>query len=378
MNPDAFDAHACADGVDTLVVTHNRHFGAIAGDAGNLFDLDDAVVDLRYFNFEQALHEDRRGAAHDHLRIGAGVAADFLHNRAQHITLAVVVARNLLISRENDLDAVVHQQRLVATNLVDLTDDDLAHELGVLVVNLLLFDVADALAERLASRQHGAAPEVANVQFARDLIIDLEVFVDLLRVALLNLGHGIDQVVVLHNLLDMENLDIALARIKDDLKRFIRPVPLIDHRTNHVFDDDLERLAVNVFRPGNFPERRNEVCTSHSGYCRFRCRWWTRPDAAAHLAAVASHHPQCQSFTSVHVGLSLLPTVQARRPFTRSGRSIALAIRAVHLPGQFNAGLVDGVVRNPFGVAISVLYVNAVVVSVQEVNHLNLLAVVHI
>ncbi len=161
----------------------------------------------------------------------------------------------------------------MAANLVDFADDDLPHQFGVLLVNLFLFNVTNALLERLPGRQHRTTPEVANIKLTGDVISHFEVFVDLLRVPFLNLRHRIDQVVILHDFLDVENLDVSLIGVENDLEGFIGPVPLVDHRANDVLDNDLERFAVNVLRTGDLPERGNEVFTSHDGRRRFGCQW---------------------------------------------------------------------------------------------------------
>src|SRR5690606_28704524 len=246
VDPGALHADAGADGVDAVVVADDGDLRAVARLAHDGLDLDDAVVDLGHLELEEPLDEHRRRPADHDLRAGAGVADDLLDDGPEHVALPVAVLVDLALLREHQLGLVVDDEDLLPAGLVDLPDDDLADELGVLPVDVLLLDVADLLAERLERRLHGAPPEVVDGDGLGHLVPDLVVLVDGEGVALLDLGHGVLEVVVLDDLADVDDLDVAVVGVEDDLEVVVGAVALLDHGAEDVLDDDLERVAVDV------------------------------------------------------------------------------------------------------------------------------------
>ena len=69
MDTRAFHAHACAYGVDTVVVAFYGDFGAFARYAGNGADIDQAVVDFGHLKFEEADEEEVACAADSDLGV---------------------------------------------------------------------------------------------------------------------------------------------------------------------------------------------------------------------------------------------------------------------------------------------------------------------
>ena len=58
MNTESFHPHTCTYRIDTVVVSLYRYLGPFTGDAGDPFDGDQTVGDLRYLLFEQTFEED--------------------------------------------------------------------------------------------------------------------------------------------------------------------------------------------------------------------------------------------------------------------------------------------------------------------------------
>ena len=82
-------------GVDAIVVAFYGNLGTFAGNACNLLDGDQAVVDLGHFHFEQTLQEDGRRTAQNDFRIVVLVVHTGYHGTGR-LTFTVEVARNLL------------------------------------------------------------------------------------------------------------------------------------------------------------------------------------------------------------------------------------------------------------------------------------------
>src|SRR5690606_2173200 len=261
----ALHADAGADGVDAVVVADDGDLRAVARLAHDGLDLDDAVVDLGHLELEEPLDEHRRRPADHDLRAGAGVADDLLDDGPEHVALPVAVLVDLALLREHQLGVVVDDEDLLPAGLVDLPDDDLADELGVLPVDVLLLDVADLLAEGLKRRLHGAPPEVVDGDGLGHLVAHLVVLVDLERVGLLDLGHGVLEVVVLDDLADVDDLDVPVVGVEDDLEAVVGAVALLDHRAEDVLDDDLERIAVDVLLARDLGEGGDEGLALHRG-----------------------------------------------------------------------------------------------------------------
>src|SRR5690625_1046659 len=263
VDADALHADACADRVDALIVADDSNLGPISRLTNNPLDLDDTVVNLGHLELKQTLHKDGVGATDDHLRTRTGLTPHLFHHGPQHVSFAVAVFINLLFARENELRLIVDDQYLSPPDLINLADDDLADNLGILLKNVFLLDVANALAKGLPRRHYGSPPEVGYAHFAGNFVFDVEIFVDQLRFGDLDLSYRILEIVIRHHFLNMQDLDIAVIRVKDDLKRIVCAISFTDHGTEDVFHDHLKRIAVDAFLAGNLRERRYKYRTLH-------------------------------------------------------------------------------------------------------------------
>ena len=135
---------------------------AVAGLAGHLADLDEAVGDLGHLELEQLAHELLAAPRELDLRpLGRLLDAhdDGLDARA----VLVVLGLDLLAARQLGLDAAQLDQRVV-TRVALLHDagDELADAVDVLLVHEVALGLADALQDDLLGGHGGDAPEVVG------------------------------------------------------------------------------------------------------------------------------------------------------------------------------------------------------------------------
>src|SRR5690606_16956155 len=108
----------------------DRDFCPITWFTHDFFDLNDAVVYLRYLKLKQPFHEDGVGTADNDLRIATRcVSPYFLYNGPQHVALPVPILEYLFLTRKNKLHLVVNHKDFAATDLVDLAYDYLADDI---------------------------------------------------------------------------------------------------------------------------------------------------------------------------------------------------------------------------------------------------------
>ncbi len=229
MDADPFDADTGTHRINPLIMAHDSHLRAFSRLAHDALDLHDSVVDLRDFQLEKPFHENGIGSADDDLRTAAGIAFDLLHHGSEHIALSVAILVNLLAARKNELYLIVDDQHLSAARLIHLANDDLADELGVILVDILLFDVANPLAEGLPRRHYGPPPEVRDTYLTGDFVANLEVLVDFQCVAELYLRDGVLQIKIRYDLAYVDDLDVPVIGIEDNLEGVIGPIALTDH-----------------------------------------------------------------------------------------------------------------------------------------------------
>ena len=60
MDTATLHTHAGTYRVDTVIVALNGNLGTLAGDAGNLLDGNQTIINFGYFHLEQALQENGR------------------------------------------------------------------------------------------------------------------------------------------------------------------------------------------------------------------------------------------------------------------------------------------------------------------------------
>ena len=150
-------------------------------------------------------------------------------------------------------------QHFPSANLIDFPDDDFADEVGIPLVDILLFDVPDTLAERLPGGHHGAPAEILHVKFLAHFVSDLKVRVDLDGVFPFDLRDRIFKIQVGDNFPDVKDLDVAMIGVQDDLKGLIRSVAFLDHGTKDILHDQLKQIALDALLAGNFRKGRNKV-----------------------------------------------------------------------------------------------------------------------
>ena len=251
-------------------MANHGHLCAVARHADHLLDLDDAVVNLGHFKLKQTLDKNRRRTADDHLRAGACLVGGYhvFHHRADHVAFAIAVLVNLALFLDDQFYLVVDHEHLAAASLVDLADHNLVHQLGVVAVNVLLLNVANPLAEGLEGRLDSTAAKIVDLDCFSHFIVHLVILINLQRGALLNLHDGIFQVVVLHYRADVDDLVVAVVGVEDDLERLrvVGAVALLDQRAEHVLDDDLKRVTVDVFLARNLCERGYEHGALHGRF----------------------------------------------------------------------------------------------------------------
>src|SRR5262249_23751420 len=97
-------ADARADRIDVALARVHRDLGAIARLAHRAADHHRAVVNLRYFLFEQLDQERRIGARQDDLR-PFGAAVDALDHRPHAILRGVAFRARLFLARQHGFDA---------------------------------------------------------------------------------------------------------------------------------------------------------------------------------------------------------------------------------------------------------------------------------
>ncbi len=268
MDANAFHADARAYRIDPLVMADDGYLRTIARLTHDAFDLYDAVVNLRHLELEQALHEDGISAADDHLRTRARLTAYFLDHGAQHVSLAIAILIDLLFARQHEFRFVMDDEDLAPAHLIDFADNDFPDYLRVLLEDVLLLDVANALAEGLPCSHYGAAPEVGNAYLAGYFVADVKVFIDAARIGQLDLRHRILEIEVGHDFLNVQDLDVSVIGVEDDLEGIISTVALADHGAKNVLHDHLQHVAFDALLAGDLRERRYENRALHMfSYC---------------------------------------------------------------------------------------------------------------
>ena len=130
----ALHAHAGTYGVNAVVVALNGNFSALARNACDAAEADEAVGDFGDFRFEQALQEHGRGAREVNLRVAVGIVHT-VDDGAHGVALMEEVAGNLLrLGQVKFVALVVHEERLALPRLVNLGSDDFAHAVLIFIV----------------------------------------------------------------------------------------------------------------------------------------------------------------------------------------------------------------------------------------------------
>ena len=159
--------------VDAVIVALNSNLCTLTGDAGNLLNGNQSVIDFGNFHFEQALQEHRRRTAQDNLRIIV-LVVHTCHYGAGSLTLAVEVARYLFGLGQQQLVAfIIEQQHFFLPYLVDFCVDDASHLINIFVIDTIFFQFQNLGGQCLTQIQDGTAAELGKVHFVRHFLARL-------------------------------------------------------------------------------------------------------------------------------------------------------------------------------------------------------------
>src|SRR5580700_4789450 len=165
MDAAAFHAHAGAYRVDPVVVGFHGNFGAFAGFADDLLDHDEAVEDLRDFDFQEFGQEQRAGPGQDdHGRII--LQFHLLDDSPDILAFFEVVLGDLFGLRKDQFTAFfVEQENLLFPYLVDFRAYDLPHPIAIFLNEDVLFQIADPAGQGLFGSKDSAAAEIKDLHF---------------------------------------------------------------------------------------------------------------------------------------------------------------------------------------------------------------------
>ena len=212
MHAHAFHAHARAHRIHVLVAAHHRHLRALARFPRRIADLHRAVVNLRYFHFEQPLHQTRVRARHNHLRPLRRSIHCFNHHPQPLADVVGLQLRLLALWQPRFRPAHVHDQVRTLGAL-----HNHGHQLPdapvVLIENGVAFRLADFLQNHLLSRLRRNTSQHISWLRRQDFRADLGRRILLLRVGyrhlFLRIGHFLDD--------DMHRIHVHLARFRVEL-----------------------------------------------------------------------------------------------------------------------------------------------------------------
>jgi hypothetical protein len=213
--------------------------------AGHAHDLHHAVVHLRHFAPEQGGHIIAVRARNHHLRAAPFLA--HLNNQSLHAVAALVVlARDLLLARENGFGAAQVDDPAALVPPLDDAGDDLAHAVFVFLVNNALLGVAHALNDDLLGRLRGNAAQILHPHAEAHLVVQLHGRVVGAGLGQLDLRVRISQVAVRHH--DFELIDLNIAGLVVIAHLHVRIfAEAAQHRGAHgVFQRFDEHIAVQA------------------------------------------------------------------------------------------------------------------------------------
>src|SRR5690606_25402826 len=147
---DARTAHADAgaDRVDRAVVGDDGDLGARAGIAGDRLELDDTVVDFRYFHGEQLHHELRMGTRQEDPR-AALFAPDVIDIGADAVAVAHGLARDHLVAADDAFPTAEIDDHIAVLDPLDGAVDDFADAILELVELPVTLGFANLLDDHL-------------------------------------------------------------------------------------------------------------------------------------------------------------------------------------------------------------------------------------
>src|SRR5215212_4024616 len=153
--------HTRPDRVDPRFLGPHGHLRAQASLAGYGPDLDEPVVDLRHFQLEEVSEQSLVTPAHRQARAAASLP-DLQQIHLEALAVLVALVWYLLTRGQYGLDPSKIDQRHPPVGLLYDTGHDVTHALAVLVQQLLVVYLVQALVESLAHYLGGYAREVVR------------------------------------------------------------------------------------------------------------------------------------------------------------------------------------------------------------------------
>ncbi len=173
LNAATAHADTSAHGVDRGIVREDRDLGAAARIAGDRFDLDDRVVDLRDFLGKQHGHELRMAARNEYLR-AALLLAHIIDVRAHAVASAERFARQGFVAPHHRLGPAQVDGDVAELVALDDAVDDLAGAVLVLPILALTLGLADLLHDDLLGGLRRDAPQIDGRQVFDDKLARLD------------------------------------------------------------------------------------------------------------------------------------------------------------------------------------------------------------
>ena len=158
LHAHALHADAGADAVHVAVAAGNGDLGALAGFARAAADGHGAVVNLRNFLFEQALHQFGIGARNHHARAFRRLVDDLDH-AANAVAHAVAFEARLLALGQAGFGLAEIDHQIETFDALDGGVDQFAHAVGIFAVNGFALGFADLLKDDLLGGLRGDAAQ---------------------------------------------------------------------------------------------------------------------------------------------------------------------------------------------------------------------------
>ncbi len=169
----AAHADAGAQRIEARIVRLHRDLGAQAGIARRGLDLDQAFLDLRHLELEQAHDQVGRDAREHELR-AARLRLDLDDEGAHAIAHAQVFLRDELVAGNHALDAARFDDEVAALDALDRAGEQLVVALEEVVEDLLALGVADLLQDHLLGGLRADAPEFDRLERLLDHVAQRE------------------------------------------------------------------------------------------------------------------------------------------------------------------------------------------------------------
>ena len=248
MNTRALHTHTSAHRVDAVIIRLHGHLRPLTRDACDALDRDQAIVDLRYLQLKEALQEHLIRTREDDLR----VVVQVIHpqdDRTYGISLAIVIRRDLLRFRQQQLVAlVIQQQHLLLPYLIHLSGNDMIDLVLIFSVKTIFLQLKYLRGQCLTQVQDRTTAEICKMHLIGHLFTHLTVRINRACLRQGQLQVRILQFVISYDLTVSPDLEITLLRVDDHIVILIRAKHLGDHVTERIFQNVNHRLFVDIFQ----------------------------------------------------------------------------------------------------------------------------------